>query len=96
MKWHAHRLGRYVCRLTDEYTAMYIHRLIDKHTGYIFVGSLYLRRFRYRGIYMSYIPRYRGIKKMRNVYCFSVVFVAIPSNSNHVTLVKSGCNSILQ
>jgi hypothetical protein len=64
MKWHVRRLGRYVHRLTDEYTTMYIHRLTDKHTGHIFISFLFLRRFMYRGIYMSYI---RNFKKPRNV-----------------------------
>jgi hypothetical protein len=37
-----HRLPGYIRRLTDEY----IHRLTDECIGRIFVGYLYLHRFR--------------------------------------------------
>jgi hypothetical protein len=68
MNPYIHQLGRYVHRLTDEYTATYIRRLTDDHTGPIFVSFKYLGRLRYRGIYMCYIPRYRGIWKHQGTY----------------------------
>jgi hypothetical protein len=51
MSPYIHRLGRYVRRLTDEYTTMYI-------TGPILFSFNYLRQWRYQGIYTHYTPRY--------------------------------------
>jgi hypothetical protein len=65
-----HRLGaeatqqrRYIPRL-----ARYIPQLTDEYNGHIFISFLYLHRFGYREIYLSYIPRFRGIKKYQEMY----------------------------
>jgi hypothetical protein len=44
------RLARYIRWLTDEYTATYIHRLVDDCTGPTFVIVLYNHWFWYQGI----------------------------------------------
>jgi hypothetical protein len=64
------RLPRYIHRLTDEYTITYIYRLTDKCIGHIFLGYLYLDRFRYQGIYLRYISRYQRIKKIEEYFLF--------------------------
>jgi hypothetical protein len=46
-KFEKCRLPRYIRRLTDEYTATYIRQLTDECTEHLFLGYLYLRRFRY-------------------------------------------------
>jgi hypothetical protein len=41
------QLAQYIRWLTDEYTATYIHRLVDECTGPTFIGVLYNHQFRY-------------------------------------------------
>jgi hypothetical protein len=59
------------------YPGAYVHRLADECTRPMFVVLNYSCWFRYRGIYYSYIPQYRGIprniKKPRNEILFPIV-----------------------